>query len=51
MNKIIEVVNEIEDELKQAEDKMLKSKDKVLKADVLKTIKAMGYERLKKEIK
>ncbi len=47
INKVYDIVRETEEELKEAEAKMLKSKDKVLKADVLKTVKAMGYERIK----
>ena len=51
MKKIADIVQEVEAELKEAETKMLKSKDETLKADVLKTIKAMGYEKIKSTVK
>jgi len=45
--KMRKVFDTIEADLQEAEVKMKKSKDAPLQADVLKTIKAMGYERLK----
>ena len=45
--KMQKVIDQIEQDLKDAEAAMRKSKDEPLQADVLKTIKAMGYEKLK----
>ncbi len=46
-DKMKKIFDTIESDLQEAETKMKKSIDTPLQADVLKTIKAMGYEKLK----
>ncbi len=46
-DKMKKIFDTIEADLQEAETKMKKSIDTPLQADVLKTIKAMGYEKLK----